>query len=97
MHKGMLANFSSYGFAEKGSFSEMVIDKDGETWVNYWATWNDKLKENGKELHIPVHITAQYINGKIAEEYAYYDTAPMVAALTEIEAEKMTSEAETEE
>lgn len=85
MHKGMLSNFSSYGFSEKGSFVEMVIDKDDETWVNYWATWSGKLKENGKELEVPVHITAQYINGKIAEEYAYYDTAPMNAALSEIE------------
>lgn len=84
-HKAMLANFSSYGFAEKGSFVEMVVDKDDEAWVNYWATWQGKLKANNKELSVPVHITAQYIDGKIVEEYAYYDTATLNAAFAEIE------------
>ena len=45
--KEMLSNFSSYGFQEKGSFAEMVIDNDDETWVNYWANWHGTLKDNG--------------------------------------------------
>ena len=55
---GLLSNFSSYGFVDEGSFTEMVLDSDNETWVNYWATWRGKLKANGKEVSVPVHITA---------------------------------------
>jgi hypothetical protein len=86
--KQLLSNFSSYGFVDKGSFAEMVIDKDNETWVNYWATWHGTLKANGKELDVPVHITSQYVNGKVVKLYDYWDSAPITAALAEIEAAK---------
>lgn len=95
--KEMLSNFSSYGFEEKGSFSEMVIDKDDETWVNFWGNWKGTLKANNQELSIPVHLTLQFIDGKIVEEYGYYDTAPMMLVLQEIEAAKMASETENPE
>ena len=84
--KEMLSSFSSYGFQEKGSFTEMVIDNDDETWVNYWANWHGTLKDNGKEIDVPVHITAQYIDGKVVEMYDYYDSTPITTALAEIEA-----------
>jgi steroid delta-isomerase-like uncharacterized protein len=82
----MLSNFSSYGFQDKGTFAEMVLDSDDETWVNYWANWHGVLKENGKEIDVPVHITAQYVNGKVVEMYDYYDSNPITVALAEIEA-----------
>ncbi|HMC01295.1 MAG TPA: ester cyclase [Flavobacteriaceae bacterium] len=84
-HKAMTDNFSSYGFEDEGSFIEMVIDKDDETWVNYWAVWTGKLKANDKEVRVPVHLTVQYIDGKIVKEYGYYDTAPINNAFAEIE------------
>ncbi|WP_339916693.1 ester cyclase [Yeosuana marina] len=84
--KDMLTNFSSYGFQDKGSFAEMVIDNDDETWVNYWANWHGTLKANGKEVDVPVHITAQYIDGKVVEMYDYYDSSPITNALAEINA-----------
>jgi hypothetical protein len=87
--KELLSNFSSYGFQDKGAFAEMVVDKDEETWVNYWANWHGTLKENSKEIDVPVHITAQYINGKVVEMYDYYDSAPITLALQEIEADKI--------
>tara|TARA_R110002096_G_scaffold94512_3_gene212666 strand:+ start:1348 stop:2268 length:921 start_codon:yes stop_codon:yes gene_type:complete len=83
---GLLSKFSSYGFIEKGSFIEMVIDSDDETWVNYWATWRGKLKANDEEVSIPVHITQQYIDGKAVELHNYWDSAPITAALGKIEA-----------
>ena len=82
---GLLSNFSSYGFIDKGSFMEMVLDSDDETWVNYWATWRGKLKANDKEIDIPVHITSQYVDGKVVQLYNYWDSAPITAALGEIE------------
>lgn len=82
----LLSNFSSYGFIEKGSFIEMVLDSDDETWINYWATWQGKLKANDQEISIPVHITQQYIDGKGVTLHNYWDSAPITAALGKIEA-----------
>ena len=93
---GLLSNFSSYGFIEKGSFIEMVLDSDDETWINYWATWQGKLKANDEEVSIPVHITQQYIDGKAVELHNYWDSAPITAAFAEIEkANNMTVEDKT--
>lgn len=89
--QNMVVNFSTYGFQDKGSFSEMVVDKDGEVWVNYWGIWNGVVMESGEKISIPVHLTAQFINKKIVEEYVYYDSAPILKAL---EAAKELSEAE---
>ena len=41
-----------------------------------------------KQLNIPVHLTAQFINGKIVREYGYWDNSPIVLAIQEIEAAK---------
>ncbi|GAA4270326.1 ester cyclase [Hyunsoonleella aestuarii] len=79
------SNFSSYGFLDQGSFIEMVLDKDDETWVNYWATWQGTLKANDKKINIPVHITSRYIDGKVVDFYNYWDSAPLTTALAEIE------------
>lgn len=84
--KEMLLSFSTYGFQDKGSFVEMVIDSTEKTWVNYWANWHGTLKDNGKEIDVPVHITAQYIDGKVVKMYDYYDSNPITVALAEIEA-----------
>ncbi len=82
---GLLSNFSSYGFVKEGSFTEMVLDSDDETWVNYWATWKGTLKANGQEIDIPVHITSEYVDGKVVQLYNYWDSAPITNALAEIE------------
>lgn len=83
--KEMLSNFSSYGFQDKGSFIEMVLDSEDETWVYYWANWHGTLKANGQEIDVPVHIASQYVDGKIVELHDYYDSAPITVALAEIE------------
>ena len=82
---GLLSSFSSYGFVKEGSFTEMVLDSDDETWVNYWATWKGTLKANGQEIDIPVHITSEYVDGKVVQLYNYWDSAPITNALAEIE------------
>lgn len=81
--------FSSYAFSKENSVYEMVIDKDGKTWVNFWSSWSGQTKITDKHVVIPVHITLEFINGKIAQEYAYYDTAITAKAIQEIELKKM--------
>lgn len=89
--KAMVATLSSYSFDQDNTFVEMVIDKDNETWVNYWSNWKGTIAVNGKELTIPVHLTIQFVNGKIVEEYGYWDMSEYIAAMQEIEAEKSLS------
>jgi len=81
----MLSNFSSYGFQDKDSFIEMVLDSEDETWVYYWANWHGTLKANGQEIDVPVHLASQYVDGKVVELHDYYDSAPITVALAEIE------------
>jgi len=71
--KEITAALSSFGFEAKGQFFEKVIDDDNETWVNFWGQWSCTFKHNGKQISIPVHITAQFIDGKASEEHLYYD------------------------
>ena len=80
-HKENDANYESRGFVEKDNFFEMVVTEKGENWVNFWGTWKCKLKTNGKELEIPVHLTSQYIDGKIVKEYGYWDASQLVLEL----------------
>lgn len=94
--KEMLSNIESYGFNDKMNEVEMIVDAKGRTWVNYWNHWKGTTKITNTEINIPVHLTLRFIDGKIVEEYAYYDTAPIVAAFTEIEAAKAV-EAENED
>ena len=92
--KANLAATSSYGFTDKDMFHEMVIDDDNETWVNLWATWEGTLSGNNQKLVIPVHLTTQFVNGKIVKEYAYYNLSEFVLAIQDIEAAKMAEESE---
>ncbi|MDP3313936.1 nuclear transport factor 2 family protein [Lutibacter sp.] len=81
--KETLTNYSSYHFSDKDLFYEMIIDDKNETWVYFWGTWEAKVNETNKELVMPVHIALKFINNKIVEEYGYYDTSSITAALIE--------------
>ena len=93
----ILSNVSSYKFDDKNLWFEMVIDKDKETWVNFWGNWRGKLSANGKEIIIPVHLTLQFVNGKIVEEYGYYNISEYVLSLQEIESAMVEEEVISEE
>lgn len=90
--KDLLAGTSSYGFTDKDIFYEMVIDDDNEKWVNFWGTWEGTIAANNQKLIIPVHLTAQFVDGKIVEEHGYYDLSEYMAIMLEIEAETVEEE-----
>ena len=95
--KSILTNVSSYKFDDKDLWYEMIIDDDGETWVNFWGNWRGTVAANGQELVIPVHLTLQFVNGKIVEEYGYYNLSEITTVLNEIAtAAKMAEEEATE-
>jgi len=89
--KGTLADFSSYKFSDD-IFYEMIIDDKGEKWVYFWGTWEGNLAANDKKIDVPVHLAARFANGKIVREYAYYDNVPVMLAVNEIKAAKMSEE-----
>lgn len=76
-----LSPLSRYGFKDKDQFHEMIVDDNGETWVNFWANWEGHLADPDTTLVIPVHLTAQFMNGKIVEEHAYYNMQPFAQLL----------------
>ncbi len=84
--KGMASSFSSYGFDHSDEFIEMVLDKEYETWVYYWAEHNGTIAANNKKLSIPVHLAVQFVDSLIVEEHVYFDGTELNAALAEIAA-----------
>ena len=50
--KESLSATSSYKFQDKDRYYERVIDDRGETWVNFWATWEGTLAANNQKLII---------------------------------------------
>lgn len=80
-----LETASSYKFQDKDRYFERVIDDRGETWVNFWATWEGTLAANDQTLIIPVHVTYQFKGDKIVEEHAFYNMAEYVLAMVAIE------------
>ncbi|MCW5520961.1 nuclear transport factor 2 family protein [Aureitalea sp. L0-47] len=91
-HKTTTSGLSSYGFVSDKGDVEMVTTDKGETWVNYWGLWKGTIASTGTEMMIPVHVTAQFVDGKVVEEYGYWDTAALVAALTAAASEDASEE-----
>jgi len=101
--KDMTNAMSSYGFDHEDEYAEMVLDKEDETWVYYWASYNGIVAGSGKELSVPVHLAVQFVNGKIVEEHIYFDATEMnaqfaaVAAAAAANMEEESMEADSEE
>lgn len=72
-----LEGMSTYTIDREGEAVEMVVDDKGETWVNYWSVWKGTLAANGKTYETPIHITSQFVNGKIVKAFGYWDNAPL--------------------
>ncbi len=84
-HKSLISKLSAYGFERENLSMERIIDDRGRTWVNSWALWRGTLKVNNKVIEIPVHLTIQFVDGKIIEEWGFWDTAPLNEALNTTE------------
>ena len=95
--KGMASALSSYGFNHDKEYIEMVLDKDDETWVYYWAAHKATFAASGNELIIPVHLAVQFVNGKIVEEHIYFDATSMNAEFAAMAATEVSEEAESTE
>lgn len=94
--KQMTSAMSSYGFNHDKEYIEMVLDKEDETWVYYWASHNATFAANGEQVTMPVHLAIRFIDGKIVEEHVVFDSYPLVSGLQKIEAAKAAAEAEAQ-
>jgi len=80
-YKSNDANFSTRAFEDENREYEMIVDDNGNTWVNFWGLWKGNLAANNKEIVIPVHTTTQFIDGKIVQEYGYWDSSELALEL----------------
>ncbi|WP_033956003.1 nuclear transport factor 2 family protein [Psychroserpens jangbogonensis] len=87
-HKANDANYSSRGFTGEDPEYEMVVTDKGNTWVNCWLDWKATMAGNGKAIDMPIHLTYQFVDGKIVREVGYWDPTEVVLNLQAIEAEK---------
>lgn len=85
-HVNTLSNLSSYGFDRDEMVLEQVIDDDGKTWVNFWGHWKGTIEANGKEIHIPVHISAEFVDGKIVREYGFWNMSEFANEMQALQA-----------
>jgi hypothetical protein len=76
---------SSYSFDRDQDFLEMVIDDSNETWVNYWGLWKGTIAASGESFETPVHISSQFVDGKIVKVHGYWDSAPIQMALMKLQ------------
>lgn len=84
-HQANDANYSSRKFLEEDQEYEMVVTDKGHTWVNAWLDWQATLKESGKVIDMPVHLTYRFVDGKIVTTYGYWDPTEIVLELQEME------------
>ena len=84
-HQETDKNYKSRSFLDRDQEYEMVLTDDGNTWVNCWLYWQGTLAANNQEYSIPIHLTYQFIDGKIVEEVGHWDPSALVLAMQEIE------------
>jgi ketosteroid isomerase-like protein len=87
-HQANDVNYSERRFLEKDQEFEMVVTDKGHVWVNAWLDWRCTLKENGKVIDMPVHLTYRFVDGKIVRTVGYWDPTEIVLELQANEAEK---------
>jgi len=96
-HINTLSNLSSYGFDKDEMVLEQVLDDDGKTWVNFWGHWKGTIKANGKEISIPVHISAEFVDGKIVREFGFWNMSEFTDEMQALQAAAEAAAAEAEE
>ncbi|MEQ8219672.1 MAG: ester cyclase [Arenibacter sp.] len=84
-HKERDMAYAQRSFLDKDQEYEMVLTDDGETWVNCWLDWQGTLAGNGQVVNIPIHLTYQFVDGKIVREVGMWDPTAVVLALQEME------------
>ena len=84
IHQGgaeLVSDISWSGPGEEGPVYEMIVTDEGAKWVHFWGLWNATFKATGQEFAIPVNISLQIVEGKIAIDAVIFDSAPITMAV----------------
>ncbi len=85
-HKSFISQVGFYGYSKtENQTVEMIIDSRGTTWVSFWGVWMGTFAQSENKTEIIVHITSKFENGKIVQEHMYWDTAPFVKEIMNVE------------
>jgi hypothetical protein len=95
MGKEDAALFSSWDYEDADTEYEMTITDSGKTYVNFWGIWKGTLVANNKTYTIPVHISAQFVAGKIVKEYGYWDLSKLMLDVQAMQQAEKTAAEET--
>ncbi|MCH6198250.1 nuclear transport factor 2 family protein [Aquiflexum sp. LQ15W] len=79
-----IEGLSSYSINTETQTFEMILDDKEETWVNYWGVWKGTLAATQEIFEIPIHITFQFVDGKIVKEFGYWDNSKITMAVMRI-------------
>ena len=77
-----------YDFPD-GIKCEMIINDEGEKWVNSWAVWSGSLQNSDIEIQVPIISRFLFEDGKIIQEFSYWDNLPAYAAFEELATEQL--------
>ncbi len=69
-------------WVETTDYPATPSNPEAATWSQSWFTWTATSKLSGETITLPAHISFKWgEDGKIAEEYHFYETGPMKAAI----------------
>ena len=72
-HISATGYLAEYGFVREEMVMEQIIDDEGRTWVNFWGLWKGTFKVTNRTIEVPVHMTLQFIDGKVVKQYGFWD------------------------
>lgn len=81
--------------AQRAVFDEVAIvnplfgevhNADGEIWVLAWGSWEGRAAGMPQRVSVPLHIAAEFVDGKIVQEWTYMDGAPLESAMAALRA-----------
>ncbi|RXP55780.1 hypothetical protein EC396_08085 [Lutibacter sp. HS1-25] len=87
-HQLIISYLNFYEYVDEPIFFEMIVDDDGKKWVNFWGVWHGIMANTETEIKVPVHLSINYENGKVVEEYGFWDTSKLIEALDESDLEQ---------
>jgi len=94
--KNHKADAEMFNWVVENEEYEMVVTDDNETWVNFWGVWKGTMKTTQKEYIMPVHTTVRFIDGKIVEEFGYWNNSEINSDLMKAE-QKLVETTKSEE
>ncbi len=86
MHADSVAALSSYHFDGATIRVGQWIDDAGDPWVSFNGHWIAVFSEASVRVVVPTAASYRFVNGKIADEYGYWDNSIMRRALEEVRA-----------